>query len=196
MELPIGDVYIIGGIASIALFLVFLWFLIKSIGRFLIWGAMGGPSIFHIGSMLVGSLVNGQPLDENFFLTLTFFLRPIDQMLIGDYDPWMKICFALILALWFILILGEISKTIVTPQFSAAFTLILFYILTGTAEGIRTKIASLYPALEPILMSNYGLTALLIGVALAVIPILIINILTGRGKNIFAPAEKFAEFLL
>ena len=195
MELPIGDIYIIGGIVSLALFLVFLWFLIKSIGRFLIWGALGGPSFFHIVSSIIERIVTGKPLDEKFFLQLSFFLRPIDQMLLGDYEPWMKACFAAILAIWFVIILGVFARVIVTPQFAAGLAIPIFWIVTGTAEGVRTHLARLWPPLEPIVMPYFGLLAVFIGVALAVIPILIINIATGRGQNVFAPAEKLVEAL-
>jgi len=194
-----SDLFAIGGVVAVGFVVIVIWLIAKSIKQMLLWGALGGPSLFQIFGDAAMRYYQGDPAYEilqELPLRLMFFLRPLDLMVINDaYEMWTRICIALVLCLWFIILLGFISSNIVTPQFALAPTLVLFYILTGTAEGVRTMLAQSVPALSSILMPAYGLYALGIAVVLAVVPILIINIVTGKFFNPFAPAEAITEAL-
>ena len=168
MEITIPvDASLLGGMLSLAVFVVIIWLAFKAIKTAIFWAALGGIPIFKItGTLIEMALAGETPSEIGRYLTLNimFFLKPIDDMLLTPPEgyEWIQIPLALLLGIWLILCIRWATETLTSkwlyadPIWGIPMGLTLWYILTGTAHGLRTLIAEAIPPLQPVLTTYSG----------------------------------------
>ena len=182
MEITIPlDISIIGGMLSVLLFAVVVWLALRAIQAAIFWAALGGIPIFKITGTLLEMTIAGKSISEigdKIATSIIFFLKPLDDLMADpSYDWKIKIPIAIILIIWLIMCIRWSAKTLasnwlyVNGLWGIPIGVSLWYVLTGTAVGFRTSLASMLPVqIASILLDIYGLYIILLSI-LIVIPI-------------------------
>ena len=175
------NVSLIGGVLSVLLFAVIIWLAFRAIQAALFWAALGGIPIFKITGTLFEMIMSGSSLSEigsKVGISLIFFLKPLDDLISQPPEgyPWIKLPIAILMIIWLIMCIRWSSVTLaskwlyINEIWGIPIGVALWYVLTGTAEGFRTAIATMLPPLSPILLNAHGILIILISI-LAIIPI-------------------------
>ena len=183
MEITIPlNISLIGGVVSVLLFAVIVWLALKAVQAAIFWAALGGIPIFKITGTLFEMAMSGSSISEigsKVGMYIIFFLKPLDDLISQPpegYD-WIKLPIAILMIIWLLMCIRWSSTTLASKWlyvdgiWGIPIGVSLWYVLTGTAVGFRTSLASLLPAqITPILLDIYGLYIILISI-LIVIPI-------------------------
>mgnify|MGYP000389061568 CR=1 FL=1 len=156
MEITIPlDISIIGGMLSVLLFAVVVWLALRAIQAAIFWAALGGIPIFKITGTLLDMAIAGKSISEigdKIATSIIFFLKPLDDLMADpSYDWKIKIPIAIILIIWLIMCIRWSAKTLasnwlyVNGLWGIPIGVSLWYVLTGTAVGFRTSLASMLP---------------------------------------------------
>jgi len=175
------DISLIGGMLSVLLFAVVIWIAFRAIQAAIFWAALGGIPIFKITGTIFEMVIAGNSISEigdTIATSIIFFLKPLDDLIADTSLDWkIKIPIAIIMLIWLIMCVRWSSKTLVNKWlyvngiWGIPVGVSLWYVLTGTASGFRTVLASTLPSqISPILTESYGIYLIIISI-LIVIPI-------------------------
>ena len=164
------------------LFAVVVWLAFRAIQAALFWAALGGIPIFKITGTLFEMIISGSSLSEignKIGMYLIFFLKPLDDLISQPPEGyvWIKIPISILMIIWLLMCIRWSSVTLaskwlyINEIWGIPIGTSLWYVLTGTAKGFRTTLATLLPPqIAPILTEAYGISIIIIA-ALMVIPI-------------------------
>ena len=164
------------------LFAVVVWLAFRAIQAALFWAALGGIPIFKITGTLFEMAISGSSLSEignKIGMSLIFFLKPLDDLISQPPEgyAWIKLPISILMIIWLLMCIRWSSVTLaskwlyINEIWGIPIGTSLWYVLTGTAKGFRTTLATLLPPqIAPILTEAYGIAIIIIA-ALMVIPI-------------------------
>jgi len=176
MEISINP-SLAGGAVTVAFFAGIIWLAFKAIKMAIFWAALGGIPLFKLSSNAFEMLLNGHELSEiikRLSIDVIFFLKPLDELFTYTSSLYVVIPVFILMMIWLVLCIRFAMYNLATRMLHAdslwgiPLGVSLWYVLSGTAEGLRSYLSSAFPFMETLLMSYYGLSLILLSIIIVI----------------------------